>query len=465
MKTSTLLSRLFLILLAVAAAVVAGILTCGGDKGTNPPPPGNKPDITAFQVADTDIMPGDSTLLNYTITGADSAVLNPGGKLDDAAAGSLYLKPALPTKYTLRAYNKSGQDSASVNITMLGAVPNITSFTLNEDTILVGDSIVVSWATERADSLVLQGVGKLTPVAAGSRKLAPTLNTLYRTIAYNPYGADTATTQVRVEVPASVQAVGGQYYKGTMGSSSLSPQLRFRVIDNAAFPLRKVWMHFAVADGDGILSADSLLADASGSAQVTYGFTGSASQATVRAFVPGIDTTDVSIRASAIRTGADGQGQYVLLTDTLGVVTLLNGLPASFDPDPNYWINYANYEAALGLVVMIEDVDQNDETSNGEPVVGVIMNTVYAGKGPGDWGVGSLITDVIAQYGPASSVEFDPAPPAAYKYQWATEGLTIFTTTESAETSRTIFEIHVYEVASTAGPAKVPKRTGLMQKN
>lgn len=460
MKTSTFVSRLFLITLAVAAAVVAGVLSCGGDKGTNPPL-AKKPDITSFQAADTDIMPGDSTLVSYVISDADSAVLVPGSRLTDAAAGSLYLKPAIPTRYTLRAFNKSGQDSASLMISMSGAVPAITTFTVDEDTIVVGDSVLISWATVRTDSLILQGVGTLTPVASGTRRLTPATGSTYRAIAYNLYGRDTAVVQIRVEVPTTVQAINGLYYKGAMGTSTQTPQIRFQVTDNAAFPLYKVWMHFRIVEGDGTLSADSAQAEASGSSPIAYGFTGDMTHATVRAFVPGVDTVNVSVRASTIRAGADGQGQYVLFGDDFGAVKALNGQPISVEADPSYWINYANYEASLGVVVMIEDANTNNEASDDEPVVGVIMNTIYTGTSAGGWGIGSLISQVVTENGPADLVEFDPTPPAAYRYQWNALGLTVYTTTETEEASRTIIEIHVYDVSSGASRISAPRQAVL----
>ncbi len=244
---------------AALVFMLAGLLSCG-DDGPTEPPKVTKPDITSFTGTPTDIAPGDSVLFAYTAVRADSLKLFPTGqKLTNAVSGSLYVKPAVATTYTLRAYNSAGQDSAKVSISMTSVVPVINTFTVSEDTVVVSDSTQVTWGCVRVDSVKLNGTLKLTPAAGGTAWFTPPASGLLTLIAYNQYGRDTANLTVRVEVPAQVQPVGGiLYYKGEMGSSQQFPQMRFRVVDQFASPLYKVWMKFTLLEGDGTLSADSL---------------------------------------------------------------------------------------------------------------------------------------------------------------------------------------------------------------
>jgi hypothetical protein len=429
--------------MAVFATCLAG---CGGSDGPTKPPAVAKPDITSFTGLPSDIAPGDSVLFSYVVTGADSLKLYPTGqKLTVTTTGSVYVKPDAVTLYTLRAYNKSGQDSASAIVSMSSVVPSITQLVADEDTIVVNDSTQVTWVAVRADSVKLNDGARIMPGTGGTIWYHPSTNGNLTLIAYNEYGSDTAISFVRIEVPFRIHTVEDRiHYFGQMGSDLQSPEMHFEVENLQAASLYKVWMKFSLIEGDGTLLADSLQAGAGGYALLKYDFDGALGYARIRAMVPGIDTSEVLVRANVIAPGVNFQGQYVKNGDNFAAVKALNGQPLADTPDPTYWLNYVDYESQLGVVIIIADLDTSSTSQDSEPVYGVILNTIYTGTAASGWGIGSSILDLLAEYGTVTPV-LDPSPPAAYSYVWPAYGLTAYTTTEATESDRTVFEVHLVE--------------------
>ena len=401
-------------------------------------------------------MPGDSTLVTYVAVRSDSLVLTaPRQKLANASSGSLYLKPVLPTRYILRAYNAAGQDSASIQITM-SSLAAVLSFGLSEDTIVIGDSTILTYSSVRTDSIVLQGIGKLTPVASGTRLLMPTANTVYTAIAYGIYGNDTASVTVRVEVPYEIQAVNGRYYKSAMGSGIPSPAMKFRIVDFSAQPLRKVWAQFRLIEGDGYVYPDSGRADVDEFVYTAYSFSGSRADAVVRIAVSGVDSVDVLVRARMLVPGANAQAQYILLSDTYQTIKGFNGLPVAVDPVTGKYLRVANYESTLGFVAVIDDANHNDIADDGETVnttvkvfgderTGLIVNTVCPDTTAEGIGIGSNYSRIRSAYGVPDAAYEDPTPDTLVMF-YNTLGMTFFCGTNIATNGDTIVaEIHLWK--------------------
>jgi hypothetical protein len=439
---------------AAALLVSAWLASCS----STPTVSKNPPKITQFAAAPGDIGPNDSTLITYTVTGADSVVLTPPRqKLAGAQTGSIWVKPPRPTRYVLLAYNNDGRDSSVAAVTMNSAIPLFVSAGLSPDTLLIHDSTMLSWNVVRADSIIVnRGVGKLPGNTSGNLWIKPDSNTTYTAIAFNQYGEDTSTFKVAVQVPYRIMARSGSYYKGNIGANSLTPALQFSVLTPTNSTATKAWMHFRVVEGDGVLSLgpnDSVRVDQSLYATLLYNFIGVLGHAIIRGVVTGVDSTEVYLRASTLIPGAGGQGQYVLFKDAYLTVKSFNGPPASVDVDPNFCQNYANYEAALGVVFVIADTNCNSRAEDNEPVSGVIVNTVYAGKTKEGIGVHSTLGNVRAAYGAPDSLKADPTPDTVV-VKYLSKGLTFYCGTSG---DSIVAEIHLDDVgvgAAFAGKAR-----------
>lgn len=431
---------LSIVLFAFVTLVLAACEGCGGDDPVKPTPP---PRVTNFAAAPPDIMPGDSSLLAYSINDADSSKIFPdGSRLSPTSSGNKWVKPSVPTTYWLVGFNSVGRDSATLRVTMDGAVANISQLDLIPTPILVGDSTKLEWQTERADSIVVNsGVGKLTPADSGGLWLKPTVSTDYRAIAYNGIGRDTVDFSAGVEVPAAVVAGNGAYYKGIMGSNTLVPTLDFRVEDADGNPLTLPWIHLSQTQGDGTLVPDSI----QGSGPVDFTFSGTMTHAVVQAVLTGVDLAAANIRTNAIVPGPGGQGQYILFNDFYSAAKFLNGNPESIDEDPNVWLNYAVYETSLGVVFLVLDDNQSHSAEDTEPIIGVIFTSNFTGAKTSDsLGIGSTIDNFRAVYGVADTTYYDDQEPVAQAFIWRTEGISIFTTVTS---DSTVFEMHIIEPA------------------
>lgn len=246
--------------------------------------------------------------------------------------------------------------------------------------------------------------------------------------------------------PAELRAYGGPYYKGAVGDTVFVPKLRFTVLDSTGHAVKDVWVQFSLVEGDGNLFHDSVKSDDSGLVRQAYDFTGNLGYATVRAMVREVDTVDAFLRASVIAPGENGQGQYVRFLDSYATVKKLNGFPASVDVFPTGpYLTYANYEHDLGVVVMLYDSDRNELASDTESVYGVILDSSYAGKSRAGWALGSPIDSVIDDLGQPDTVEYDPIFPPAYLYRWRAKGAAIYTDTDSLQSDRQVFEIHIFD--------------------
>jgi len=244
--------------------------------------------------------------------------------------------------------------------------------------------------------------------------------------------------------------INGLYYKGVMGDTIPDTVLQFAVADKNDNHLPNQQIQLYLIEGNGDLNPKSITTDSSGKAGFPYGFTGSKGHARIRLLAPDIDTLDILLRANTLIPGPSGQGQYVLFDDTYADVKNFNGLPASVDVDPHYWIVYANYESALGVVIVIEDANQDSSAADWEEVKGVIVNTVYQGTTIDSIpiGIDSSISAVRAVFPEPDTVRYDPPPPgappsdSAVYIRYLKKGLTFYGDF-TADTS--IFEIHLSE--------------------
>jgi len=229
-----------------------------------------------------------------------------------------------------------------------------------------------------------------------------------------------------------------------MGDTIPDKVLQFAVADKNDNYLPNQQIQLYLMEGDGHLNPKSVTTDSTGIASFPYGFTGDSGHAVIRLVVEGIDSLDIFLRANTLIPGPGGQAQCVLFDDTYADVKNFNGLPASVDVDPDYWVVYANYESALGVVVVIDDANKDESAADWEEVKGVIVNTVYSKKTAQGIGIGSPIDSVRGVYGEPNRIWFyDLGPPEewAVVFDYDSFGLSFFCDTVGTN----VEEIHLTE--------------------
>ena len=162
----------------------------------SPTPPSN-PRIVRFEATPTNIVRGESSLLQWATEGADRVTLN-GQQV--AINGNQAVTPQTTTTYTLVATatsdNRSVQAQVVVTVTT-GQAPRIVSFTVTPLTIEPGASAQLCWNVEGADQVTI------SPAIGGVKAqdcvtVSPSVTTTYTLTTSN--GTQTVTATVTLNV-------------------------------------------------------------------------------------------------------------------------------------------------------------------------------------------------------------------------------------------------------------------------
>ncbi|MBI5423178.1 MAG: hypothetical protein HZA32_03770 [Opitutae bacterium] len=160
-------------------------------------PPGPKPTISSFAAAPATIFAGQSTTLNWSVSGADSVSISP--NLGTVTGTTATVTPAATTTYTLTAKNLNGSVTKKTTVTVTVAPPTIDSFTATPPAIVAGQSSTLAWSVSGAASLSISpGVGAVT---GSSVPVSPTASTVYTLTATNTGGSVTKTVSLAVSQP------------------------------------------------------------------------------------------------------------------------------------------------------------------------------------------------------------------------------------------------------------------------
>ncbi|UCC45747.1 MAG: hypothetical protein JSU65_07460 [Candidatus Zixiibacteriota bacterium] len=257
------------------------------------------------------------------------------------------------------------------------------------------------------------------------------------------------------QTPAGIKAINGLYYKQDVEDTILSPALKFAVTDGGGDYMAGQQVVFSLLEGDGALSRQNATTGSDGTVALGYTFTDTMGHAVVQASAPGVDSVEVTLRKSMLKTGSNGQGQFILLDDDYGTIKAFNGEPDTLVVDPFYWRFHAVYEASLGVVFIITDADSNEIAGDDELILEIIVNNNedtdtandYKGTTPEGVGIGSTIGDAVAAYGTYSERTEDLTPPWwAWQYKWYSLRLvcyTLYHPNTDLENTFVIREIHI----------------------
>jgi hypothetical protein len=156
------------------------------------------PVIDFFTTTPMSINSGDSTTLQWNVTGASTISVDRGvGAV--SAAGKYVISPAASDNYTLTATNSAGSVTAKAYVTVaLGKAPVITSFTATPTSIAAGQSAVLAWNITGATAVSLdQNFGPVG--ASGTLTVTPRTTTTYTISA--AYGVTPVKASVTITVP------------------------------------------------------------------------------------------------------------------------------------------------------------------------------------------------------------------------------------------------------------------------
>ena len=162
------------------------------------------PEIVFFTVAPSTIDEGDSALLSWSITGAETASINNGIGSVNVSGGNVNVSPSTTTTYTLTAANAGGQTTATATLTVVPYVapPVITSFTVTPTSIESGQSAMLAWQITGADTASIDnGIGSVNKTG-GSRSVSPSGSKTYTLTASNQGGTATASVYLQVTAPS-----------------------------------------------------------------------------------------------------------------------------------------------------------------------------------------------------------------------------------------------------------------------
>src|SRR5437667_3200965 len=162
--------------------------------------------IVRFSATPDRILPGQSSILEWNVTGATSVSITPGVGNNLRVEGSATVTPAATTTYTLVATGSGGRTQQATVTVTVGAAPaanpQILRFEATPTNIITGESSTLSWTTTGADRVDISGVGTNLPLN-GSRVVSPAVTTTYTLSATAGTGADARTVTAAVVVTVS----------------------------------------------------------------------------------------------------------------------------------------------------------------------------------------------------------------------------------------------------------------------
>jgi hypothetical protein len=179
------------------------------------------PVVGAFTASPASITSGQSSVLSWSLSGADTVSIDNGiGPESNTSSSSATVSPSQTTSYTLTAINYIGTTTAQTTVTVtvpvppsgggggggggsVIAAPSIGSFLASPASILAGQSSNLSWSVTGASTISITpavSTSSLNPLS-GTATVTPTSTITYTLVASNAYGQSvTATTSITVVV-------------------------------------------------------------------------------------------------------------------------------------------------------------------------------------------------------------------------------------------------------------------------
>ena len=165
---------------------------------TPAPAPAPSPVVNSFSANKSSIDAGETAILTWNTTNANSLTISPGlGTV--AASGSTTVTPTATTTYTLMASGKSGSTvSATATVTVMPRIPS--TINISQPTIQKGQATSLSWNAPGALRVYITGVGDVG--VKGTTQVAPDKTAIYTlTTTYVDGTTQSISVTVNVEQP------------------------------------------------------------------------------------------------------------------------------------------------------------------------------------------------------------------------------------------------------------------------
>jgi len=154
-------------------------------------------EINHFSASPEVIEPGDTSILSWGVSGANSVTIEPGiGAV--SSNGSIFVSPSQTTTYKLIISGKGEDKTASCTVTVQKNSPFITSFDASPNSIKAGESAVLNWHVAGVSKVTIEpGIGAVE--STGTSPVSPAKTTTYKLTASNGEKNDMAYCTVTVE--------------------------------------------------------------------------------------------------------------------------------------------------------------------------------------------------------------------------------------------------------------------------
>ena len=159
--------------------------------------------ILRFVASPQQIRAGETSTLTWAVENAEEVTIDGIGRVDPNG-GSSTVSPAQTTSYRITARNRNGEVSETVTIAVQRPDVRILFFQASPMTIINGQSSVLNWQTEGAESVEISGIGSVAH--SGTQSVSPMATTTYVLTARNRFGQATAQVSVQVN-PAPMARV------------------------------------------------------------------------------------------------------------------------------------------------------------------------------------------------------------------------------------------------------------------
>ncbi len=204
-------------LIAVTGCGSASASGPGAGSGSGNPPAAATPTLV-FSASANSITSGQTVTLTWQTTNASSVTITATGadgtarqiSTNSQLSGSAQDTPTQSTTYAAAASGAGGSAQQQAKVAVNQALPTLT-FSADQNTIMVGDTVNLSWQTTNATSITITAVGadgvtRQISTAKNPAPDQPTEDTTYTAVATGP-GGSTPPQKVSVAVTSGVPQI------------------------------------------------------------------------------------------------------------------------------------------------------------------------------------------------------------------------------------------------------------------